>query len=173
MSSKSYVLYQIFLFQRPKKNCDADIASPHIGFPVHSGSPEVLARDMAHPLVVRTMFHYGGIRCFGHSTFLNITCVRADIFDIHLQTINLSVHRGCHAIRGYIIFHESTQSGLLGKICEISVHLWLNTFISHIFHRWAHIKCYSPRARFIQEISYHIWSYPTAPTHTSPCNESP
>ncbi|KAF5410953.1 MAG: hypothetical protein C5S47_05340 [Candidatus Methanogasteraceae archaeon] len=40
-----------------------------------------------------TMFHYGGIHCFGHSTFLHITCVKADMFDIHLLTINLSVHR--------------------------------------------------------------------------------
>jgi len=35
---------------------------------------------------------------------------------------------------------------VVGKICEISVHLWLKAFISHRFHRCTQVKCYLPKS---------------------------
>ena len=47
-----------------------------------------------------------------------------------------SHHLGLHEIP------RICSSELLGKICVISVYLWLKVFISHRFHRWTQIKCY-------------------------------
>jgi hypothetical protein len=51
----------------------------------------------------------------------------------------LSRHPGLHEIP------RICSSELLGKIGEISVHLWLKAFISHRFHRWTQIKRYLPK----------------------------
>ena len=51
-----------------------------------------------------------------------------------------SHHLGLHAIP------RICSSELLGKICVISVNLWLKAFISHRFHRWTQIKCYLPKS---------------------------
>lgn len=133
------------LVSTTEKNCGADIAALQSGLAVHSGSPEVLARYGMYPAVVPTMCRYIAIRCFGHSTLLHIICVKADMFDSHLSTINLPVHRNetCAIVcspnftvlrtifpRDTMSFHAKTYC-----ICELSKQYW--SVDSNSWHYWS------------------------------------
>jgi len=154
-----------------EKNLDADITALQFGLAVHSGYPEVLFRTVVHPSVVRTIYRYIVLRCFGHCMILHITCFRVDMFDSNLSAINISVHRNETCAIVCIAELHSTVNSFFREI--------QGYFMQNLLHLWF-IYARQQTSLLVAGMNAAEWLYTLHSTrrtyslaYISPCDESP